>query len=73
MDLPIGQFTPGQYTLVVLQEPPSANIVIPALSTTFIVLGSAQSVPADSPWSLLLTSMIMLVSGLFWHQRKQSR
>ena len=73
MDLPIGQFTPGQYTLVVLQEPPSANTVIPALSTPFAVLGSAQSVPADSPWSMLLMSMIVLVSGLFWHQRNQSR
>ena len=69
IDLPIGQYTPGQYTLVIHQEPPSSNIVIPALSAPFVVLGSAQSVPIDEPWSLLAMAIIMLLLGLFRHQR----
>ncbi len=73
MNLPIGQYTPGQYTLVMHQEPPSANIVIPALSTTFVVQGTAQSVPVDAPWSAFLMSTIMLLLGLFWYQRHHSR
>ena len=73
INLPIGQYTPGQYTLVMHQEPPSANIVIPALSTTFVVQGTAQSVPVNAPWSAFLMSTMMMLLGLFWHQRSHSR
>jgi len=72
IDLPIGQFTPGNYTMVLLQQPTASNIVFPALTAPFVIQGSAQSVPVDAPWGLILLTAMLLILGSFWYRHNAS-
>lgn len=72
IDLPIGQFTPGSYTMVFLQQPTATNIVFPALTAPFVIQGSAQSVPVDAPWSLILLTAMLLALGAMWHRNQST-
>lgn len=64
IDLPLGNFAAGNYTVVALQESAAPGVVIPALSTPLLVSGSgSHSIPATQPWSLLLMIGGMVLVG----------